>query len=460
MTVFRRNSPLWRGPLRAGLSMGCALALASVHAQALDALGAANPAHPVQPAPWVLPPGASADTPALPADLAAARAIWQRVNQRVAEFPRGHIDLLRWEAATPEAAAPAAEPPATLLTRPEALRLSLRHRPELFTHADMNPLKLAQVKVGYATHVRALERAWIEAIATRQRERLLAELLEATRTGSELGRRMVVAGNWSQARQAREQLIEANAWQALVEARGASLAAQEQLAQQLGLWEAQAVARLGERLPSQMPALPEQASPGAGLTPDTLEAAVLRSHPALAQARVFTQRDVAALAPSRLSAWDAAVNAALDALPNASRPDSAPPHIDNLSLLRDASLERAVHAQAALLSLAAERRAMARQAWAALQSRHAIALHAQNVLVPLHTTLAQETQLRYNGMLQSTWDLLASARERLNALDSALQAQRSYWLAQADWRALLAGASYAAADNAASVTAAAPTAGH
>ena len=169
-----------------------------------------------------------------------------------------------------------------------------------------------------------------------------------------------------------------------------------------------------------------------GLTPDTLEAAVLRSHPALAQARVFTQRDVAVLAPSRLSAWNAAVNAALDALPDASRPDSAPPHIDNLSLLRDASLERAVHAQAALLSLAAERRAMARQAWAALQSRHAIALHAQNVLVPLHTTLAQETQLRYNGMLQSTWDLLASARERIGALDTALQARAAYWRALAD----------------------------
>ena len=33
------------------------------------------------------------------------------------------------------------------------------------------------------------------------------------------------------------------------------------------------MARLGERLPPQLPALPEQASPGAGLTPDTLEAA-------------------------------------------------------------------------------------------------------------------------------------------------------------------------------------------
>ncbi|MGQ2920860.1 MAG: hypothetical protein ACT6RR_01010 [Hydrogenophaga sp.] len=457
MTVFRRTSPIWRRPLRAGVSMGCALVLASAHAQAPDALGAANPAHPVQPAPWVLPPGASADTPALPADLAAARAIWQRVNQRVAEFPRGHADLLRWEAGTPEAAT---APAAPALTWREALRLSLRHRPELFTHADMNPLTLAQVKVAYATHVRELQRAWIDATAARQRERLLAELLDATRTGSELGRRMVVAGNWSQARQAREQLIEANAWQALVDARSASQAAQEHLARLLGIWEAQAVAQLGERLPQQLPALPEQASPGTGLTPATLEAAVLRSHPTLAQSRLLTQRDMSAIAPSQLDAWNAAVNAALDAQPNATRADSEPPHIDNLSLLRDGSLERAVHAQAALLALAAERRAMARQAWVALQSRHALALHAQNVVVPLQTTLAQETQLRYNGMLQSTWELLASARERLGALDAALQAQRSYWLAQADWQALLAGAGYAAADNAASVTTAAPTAGH
>ncbi|MGQ3198186.1 MAG: hypothetical protein ACT6UH_26545, partial [Hydrogenophaga sp.] len=100
-------------------------------------------------------------------------------------------DLLRWEAGTPEAAT---APAAPALTWREALRLSLRHRPELFTHADMNPLTLAQVKVAYATHVRELQRAWIDATAARQRERLLAELLDATRTGSELGRRMVVAG--------------------------------------------------------------------------------------------------------------------------------------------------------------------------------------------------------------------------------------------------------------------------
>ncbi len=140
------------------------------------------------------------------------------------------------------------------------------------------------------------------------------------------------------------------------------------------------------------------------------------------------------------------MNAALDALPTPG--DTAtPPHIDNLSLLRDHALERAVSAEATLLRQAAERRSMARQAWATLQVRHASALHAQNVVTQLQTALEQDTQLRYNGMLQSTWELLASARERLAALDAALQARRGYWLAQADWQALLAGADYAGPDT-------------
>lgn len=439
MSLFWRMSPSGPTRARAGLFIGCALALASAHAQPLDAFGAADPAQAVTAPALVLPPTGQADTPALPADIVAARAIWQRANQRVAEFPRGHADLLRWESAQAgETRAEARRGPPLDLT--QALRLSLRHRPELFTHADMNPLARRQVEVAYATHVRELQRAWIDAVATRQSERLLAEVLDATRTGSELGRRMVTAGNWSQARQMREQLIEAGAWQASVNARSAALGAQERLARLMGLWDAQAVARLGEQLPASLPELPAQPSPGEGAN----EAAVLRSHPTLAQTRLFAGRDIAPASQARRQAWNAAVDTALAALPDHA---STPPHIDDLSLLRDQALERAVTTEAALLRQAAERRSMARQAWTALQIRHASARHAQTVVAQLQTALEQETQLRYNGMLQSTWELLASARERLGALDAALQAQRSYWLAQADWQALLAGADYASADT-------------
>jgi hypothetical protein len=460
MTFLWRISPPGPSHARAGLFIAAALALSSAQAQSFDALGAADPDSRVVAPALVLPPEVSADTPALPGDIAVARAVWQRANQRVAEFPRGHADLLRWESRQPGEAIPGPVQ-GNALDFAQALRLSLRHRPDLFTHADMNPLARTQVQVAYAAHVRELQRAWIDAVATRQSERLLGEALDATRTGSELGRRMVVAGNWSQARQMREQLIEASAWQASVNARDATVAAQERLGQLLGLWEAQAVAQLGERLPASLPEPPTKPSLGEGVSEATLETSVLRNHPTLAQARLLARRDAAVPSAARRQEWNAAVNAALDALPQPGN-TATPPHIDNLSLLRDHTLERAVSAEATLLRLAAERRSMARQAWAALQVRHTSALHAQNVVAQLQTALEQETQLRYNGMLQSTWELLASARERLAALDAALQARRGYWLAQADWQALLAGADYtgsAAAPSSTGGTTAAP-AGH
>ncbi len=64
------------------------------------------------------------------------------------------------------------------------------------------------------------------------------------------------------------------------------------------------------------------------------------------------------------------------------------------------------------------------------------------MLAGLKDAQQQETLLRYNGMFDSTWQLLASARERLDALDAALMARRAYWRAQASWQALLAGADF------------------
>lgn len=433
MAIFRRIPPSWPTRVRAGLLIGCALSLATVQAQAWDALAVADPARPVTAPALVLPPSTPLEAAALPTDVAAARALWQRANQRVAEFPRGHADLLRWEADQAAAPAPVTTGSEAPLDFAQALRLSLRQRPELFTHADMNALARRQVGSAYAAHVRELRHAWVQAVAAGQSERVLGEVLEAARTGSELGRRMVAAGNWSQARLMREQLIEANAWQASAQARADTLAAQERLAQLLGLWDAQAVAALGARLPAELPA-----PPAAPDRPVDAEATALRSHPTLAQDRLLAERTTEASAPVRRQAWSKAVDAALQAqqAPLDTGLDARPPHIGDLALLRDASLQRAVATEAALRQQASARRSQARLASSALQLRHASALHAQAVLAQLHTALEQETQLRYNGMLQSTWDLLASARERLASLNTALAARRDYWLARADWQAL------------------------
>lgn len=425
------------------------LALASPALQAqtpTDALAAASPASAAQPPALNLPAASQAGALELPTDIARARDIWRQANARVAEFPRGHLDLLRWEAANlPRPAAGGDAGEVRPLGVDEALRLSLRHRPELYTRAGMNALEQAQVRRAFAIHLRELQHAWIDAVALRQSARHLGAILEATRTGSELSRRMVRAGNASNAALMREQLLETSAWTAAANAEVVARAGAERLARLLGLWSATAVDGLAQRLPASLPALPAQLVPGKGLGADDIEAAVLRSHPTLAMERIQAERAFSGLPAQRWQAWRDALDRALQGL-STDTTEFTPPHLDDLTLLRDHPLERAAQQQARLLDLAAQRRSMAREAWAQLQGRHAMAQHSEQVVVSLQAALEQESLLRYNGMLESTWQLLASARERLAALDAAALARRDFWRAQADWQALLAGADYSGGD--------------
>ncbi len=423
-------------------------------------LQASDPAEPVRAAPAAPAPAASPDAALdLPTDIERARAVWRRANARVAEFPNGHADLLRLEAGQSKPGTPVAGGPA--LDMALALRQSLRQRPDLFVRAGMSKPERARVQQAYVAHVREVQRAWWQAVAARQSLRLMGESLEAAATGVELGQRMVQAGNWSQARLMREQLIEAAARQAWAAARQAQARADADLSGLLGYWDAAAGAQALAGLPGQLPELPAQPSAGPGLDPADVEAAVLRSHPTLAWQRLEAQRQIAALGGGRSAEWSRALDAALQSSHTSANPWH-PPEIQDLRLLNDHALEKAVNAETALLAAATARRAMARMAWDQLQTQHASARLAQDVVARLQTALLQETQLRYNGMLQSTWELLAQARERLTALDAAVQAQRDFWIAQTDWQALLAGGDYAATDasNPSRNSAGAAAAGH
>ena len=60
-------------------------------------------------------------------------------------------------------------------------------------------------------------------------------------------------------------------------------------------------------------------------------------------------------------------------------------------------------------------------------------------LVPLQATIVGENLLRYNGMLASTFDLLADAREQAHTVQQAIAAQRDFWRADAAWQAATLG---------------------
>lgn len=69
---------------------------------------------------------------------------------------------------------------------------------------------------------------------------------------------------------------------------------------------------------------------------------------------------------------------------------------------------------------------------------HAIALSAREAH-KVSTLLTEETQLHYNGMLKSSWDLLSAAQNQFRAAATALAAQRDFELAQVDLQWLLLG---------------------
>lgn len=414
-----------------------------------DALRAADPASPVT----VRTPAALAPTPAtapeLPATAAEALKLWQRANQRVAEFPRGHIDILKLEAQNASGASPAGTQSTALpLLAGEALRLSLALRPELLARPGMGAAERARLQGAWLDHARAVQRAWIAAVASRESLRHQQDRLEAVQNGAELGRRMVLAGNWSQARQLRELLIQAREHAALLQARQTAMEAQEHLARLIGQWDAQAIDALMQRLPSQLPTPPARPEPGPGLTERELEAAVLRSHPKLPALNIDAQRQLATLSPAWRDTWTQALQTGLKTLPSDGLP-VAPPHLNDLRLSNDHALERALGTEANLLEMAAERRSDARRAWARLQTAHALARHAQEVTLPLLVALEEDTLLRYNGMLKSTWDLLEASRERMQATSDAASARRDFWMARLDLDHLLAGGDYAPTESAA-----------
>jgi len=437
-----RHKPLSSALL--GLAVALNLALARPGLAQTGALQAADPAYP---APTVqapeLPALATSVGPHPSSERSAALAIWQQANARVAEFPRGHIDILRWEAAQDSNVSAATALPVAVEAGPMAVMVAqaLRLRPDLIDQPGLSPQERADRRAELADLVREVQGAWLAAVAARARLTRATDTLENARTGAELGRRMVVAGNWSRMRHLKELQTETAARQTWLAARMAEQVALEHLARRLGLWQTEALEGLRRQLPADLPA-PATTTP---LTPtDGVEGAVLASRTQLQSERL---RALRLPSDKATAAWEAAHAQALEQVQGAEGLVGLP-DITDARALNDHRSAHAVQSRARLLGQAARLRSQAREAWLALNTHHTLALLAQDEALARQEALEEEVLQRYNGMFVSTWELLAAARNRLSALDQVTEARLAYWLAEADWRALLAGGHYAGAQGA------------
>jgi hypothetical protein len=88
---------------------------------------------------------------------------------------------------------------------------------------------------------------------------------------------------------------------------------------------------------------------------------------------------------------------------------------------------------------AVRNRVASETAFRVYQASHSMARASRDDVLRLRTYITEETVLHYNGMLKSVWDLLGEVSNQAVAEVDAIDAQRDFWLAQADLQWTLQG---------------------
>ena len=304
---------------------------------------------------------------------------------------------------------------------------------------EQSQLRLTGNVVDQVTGVR---QAWVRAVAAQQTLQYAKQVYDSAEAGAELARRMQGVGNFNRITRAREQAFYADAATQLSETQHQVTARREELVRLLGLNESQAQAL---KLPERLPDLPKQAldpqAVGALATQARLDIRLAQTAlDAAAKAqglnmvtsftdieltgRRNTTFDNAAGTRSTARGWDIAVRL---------------PVFDWGGMQRDAMNARTLAAANQLEATARAAGSNLRESYSAYRTAYDVARHYRDEVVPVRKVIAEENQLRYNGMLISVFELLADARDQVGAVTAALDAQRQFWLADAALQASVIG---------------------
>ena len=306
---------------------------------------------------------------------------------------------------------------------------------------ELAKLMAAQDVVRLASDTR---KAWITAVAAQQTALYMRDVKDAADASAELARRMARVGNWSRLQQAREQVFLADATAQLARAQQTNFSEREKLIRLMGLWGQQINFTLAERLPD---------LPKAATEMNDMEAQAIRSRLdirsavsestyvadqmgfktvmgffdglglSLANSTTFnnheqsqeTRRGFEVELPLPIFDWGGARNARSKAM-----------YLQSTARVRE---------------VAVKARSEAREAYHGYRTAYDLATHYRDEVVPLRKFINDELVLRYNGMLASVWDVLADTRSQVMSINSAIEAQRDFWLAEADLQTTLTGTS-------------------
>lgn len=279
-------------------------------------------------------------------------------------------------------------------------------------------------------------RAWVAAVAAGQTAQYQQQAMEAAEAGAELARRMAQAGNWSKLKQAREQSFYADAALAVARAEQAKGQAHERLVRLMGLDHGGSV-----QLPDRLPDLPAVLPP----LPD-IEQQAMDSRLDLQMVKLQTEALAKNLGLTRSTRFINVLELGISHNSSNEEPVQRGYEISFELPLFDWGQTRVVQAESRYRQAleraretAVSARSEVREAYAMQQGQYAIARHLRDEVVPLKQRISEENQLRYNGMLIGVFELLTDARSQIAAVNAAIEAQRDFWLADADLAMALVG---------------------
>ena len=278
-------------------------------------------------------------------------------------------------------------------------------------------------------------RNYYRAVASRQTVRFLTDAKSAAETAANLSRRLGESGAMNKVDQAREQAFYADVVTQLAMARQKATSDRERLVRLLGLWGKD----LHLHLPGSLPSLPGRARALAAVEVEAvrrrvdlqtarLEVEALAKTYGLTDAtRFINLLEVAGI--SKTVKEKATGERVRD---RGFELEFQIPIFDFGEVRVRQAEETYMQAVNRLIQKAVNVRSEARDAYHSYRSRHDIARHFRNEVLPLRKIISDEMLLRYNAMQIDVFVLLADARQRIAAHTAAIDAQREFWLATVD----------------------------
>jgi outer membrane protein TolC len=303
-------------------------------------------------------------------------------------------------------------------------------------------------------------RAYYRTVAAKQQLDYLGQARASAEAASDLAKKLGETGAWNKLDQAREHAFyaETSAQEATAQQRYRS--EREKLVRLMGLWGRD----LSFKLPSQLPPLPK-----APRTLQTVEANAVAHRVDLEIAR----RELDVLAKMLgLTQATGFINV-LEAGPAWKR-DSGVPRERGVDVqltipmfdFGQAKVQRAQETYMQAVNRLAEKainaRSESREAYQAYRTTYDVARHYRDEVVPLRKTIADESQLRYSGMLVDVFRLLADTRQSIQSLNASIDAQRDFWLAAVDLSSAVIGSGTSTSEMASgpTISAASDSNGH